>query len=194
MRMGIKNKFRFNSPVILGFVLISFLSLLLGIATNGYTNSLIFGVYRSSPADPLFYVRLVGHVFGHAGWEHFSGNMMLLLLIGPLLEEKYGSRNICIVILATAVITGLINIIFHPSVMLLGASGVVFALILLSSLTSVKDGKIPITFIIVAIIYIGGEISKGIFVKDDVSNLTHVAGGLIGGGFGLLLNRKKNTY
>lgn len=37
---------------------------------------------------------------------------MMLLVVGPLLEEKYGSANILFVILATALVTGVINFIF----------------------------------------------------------------------------------
>ena len=105
-------------------------------------------------ANPTTYIRFFGHVVGHAGWEHFMGNIMMILVVGPLLEEKYGSSNILFVILSTALVTGIVNFIFFPNVQLLGASGVVFAFILLSSLTSITEGKIPITFILVAIIYI----------------------------------------
>ena len=39
-------------------------------------------------ADPLTWLRLFTHVLGHASWEHYAGNMMLFLLIGPMLEER----------------------------------------------------------------------------------------------------------
>lgn len=78
----------FNSPVILGFTLLSFAALLLDKATGGMTNNLLFSVYHSSLLSPLTYVRFFGHVLGHAGWEHFIGNIMLLLVTGPLLEEN----------------------------------------------------------------------------------------------------------
>lgn len=154
-----------------------------------------FSVYRSSLLSPLTYVRLFGHVLGHAGWDHFIGNIMLILVVGPLLEEKYGSLNILFVMLATALVTGIIHFIFFPHVQLLGASGVVFALILLSSLTSVKEGKIPFTFILVALIYIGGQVYDGIFIRDNVSNLTHIIGGLVGSGLGFVMHKNKmNKY
>lgn len=130
-------KVSFNSPVILTFSAICLVSLLLNYLTQGLSNRLVFSVYRSSFADPLTYLRFFGHVVGHANWEHLMGNMMLILIVGPLLEEKYGSQDILLVILTTALVTGLTNFIFFPHVQLLGASGVVFAFILLSSLTSV---------------------------------------------------------
>ena len=71
-------KLQYNSPVILTFFFLSLSSLVLGRLTGGWTTAHLFSVYRSSPADPLFYVRLLGHVLGHAGVEHFLGNMLLL--------------------------------------------------------------------------------------------------------------------
>lgn len=190
-----KLKISFNSPVIICFTGVCLLALLLDFLTGGFTNKLIFSVYSSSLLNPLTYVRLIGHVFGHAGWEHFIGNIMLILVVGPLLEEKYGSIDIAAVILITAVVTGLVNFIFFPNVQLLGASGVVFALILLSSITSFRDKEVPITFILVACIYIGQEIYKGIFIQDNVANLTHIIGGFVGALLGFLMNihRIKNT-
>ena len=77
--------------------------------------------------------------------------------------------------------------------MLLGASGVVFAFILLASITSIKDGAIPLTFILVAAIYIGQQIYEGVAVQDNVSNLTHIIGGLTGSALGYVMNKNKMT-
>lgn len=188
---GKKLKVSFNSPVILCFAILCLLTLILNMLTNGLTNRVFFSVYCSPMTDPLTYVRFVGHIFGHADWEHFIGNITLLLVVGPMLEEKYGSLSIFIVILITAVVTGVVNFVFFPNVQLLGASGVVFAFILLSSMTSIREGSIPLTFILVAVIYIGGQIYDGIFVNDNVSNLTHIIGGLVGSCFGFVMSKNK---
>lgn len=190
-----KFKISFNSPVILGFALICLAALILGTMTRGRTNVMLFSVYRSSLLNPLTYIRFIGHIFGHAGWDHFLGNVMLILVVGPLLEEKYGSANMLFVILTTALVTGIVNFTLFPHVRLLGASGVVFALILLSSFTSMKEGSIPLTFILVALLYIGQQVYEGIFVNNNVSNLTHILGGLVGAGLGYALNKNKwNNY
>ena len=181
---------KFNSPVVLRFVFICIGAFLLNLLTGGYANQLLFTVYRDSFANPFYYVRFLGHVFGHASWEHLSGNMMYILLLGPMLEEKYGSRNMTVIIVLTAITTGVVNVIFF-SHGLLGASGVVFAFIILSSITSVKDGGIPLSFILVAVIYIGGQIVDGLMVSDNVSNLTHTIGGIVGACCGMALNRKQ---
>lgn len=186
-----KLQLSFNSPVILGFTIACFVVLILDKVTGTVSTNMLFSVYRSSLLSPLTYVRFFGHVLGHAGWEHFIGNIMLILVVGPLLEEKYGSANILFVILITALVTGIINFAFFPHIQLLGASGVVFALILLSSFTSFKEGKIPLTFLLVAAIYIGEQVYDGIFIKDNVSNLTHIAGGVVGSGLGFVMNKNK---
>jgi len=119
-------KVSFNSPVILGFAVICLIALILGLITGGRTNTMLFSVYRSSMLNPLTYIRFVGHIFGHAGWEHFMGNIMLILVVGPLLEEKYGSSNLLFVILATALVTGIANFALFPRRCLCADSSVFF--------------------------------------------------------------------
>lgn len=146
--------------------------------------------YHSSLTSPMTYVRLFTHVLGHSGWEHFIGNMAYILLLGPMLEEKYGSGKILQIIVITAVVTGVINYVFFWNVALCGASGVCFAFILLSSFTSFREGEIPLTVILVAAIYLGQQIYEGIAIKDDISNMAHVFGGIVGGITGFSLNKK----
>lgn len=186
-----KLKVSFNSPVVLTFSIICLAALLLNFLTKGWANRTLFSVYRSSFLNPLTYFRVFGHVFGHADWEHFLGNITLILVVGPLLEEKYGSWNMGAIMLSTALVTGLVHILFFPNIMLLGASGIVFAFILLSSITSIKDGSIPMTFILVAVIYIGEQVFQGLFVKSNISNLTHIIGGILGATFGYIMNKNK---
>lgn len=183
----------FNSPVILSFVGVCLLALILDKITGGISTLKLFSVYRSSLLNPLTYVRLIGHIFGHAGWSHFINNIMMILILGPMLEEKYGSKDILLVILITAVVTGAFHMIFSPFTRLLGASGVVFAFILLSSLTSFDDGGIPVTFILVAVIYIGEQIYQLIVITSNVSNITHIIGGAVGATFGFVSNKLMHT-
>ena len=182
-----------NSPVILSFVGVCLLALILDKITGGISTLKLFSVYRSSLLNPLTYVRLIGHIFGHAGWSHFINNIMMILILGPMLEEKYGSKDILLVILITAVVTGAFHMIFSPFSRLLGASGVVFAFILLSSLTSFDDGGIPVTFILVAVIYIGEQIYQLIAITSNVSNITHIIGGAVGATFGFVSNKLMHT-
>ena len=143
-------KISFNSPVILGFVGICFAVMLINMATDGKSNDLLFVTYHSSLRNPLTYIRFFTYIFGHDGWTHFIGNMGYILLLGPLLEEKYGSARILQIIAVTAVVTSLINYIFFWNVALCGASGICFAFILLSSFTSLNEREIPLTFLLVS--------------------------------------------
>ena len=183
-------KISYNAPVILNFVLLCFIVTILGEVTDNQITEKLFSVYRSSPKDPLTYVRLFGHVLGHGGMEHFVGNALSLLLLGPMLEEKYGSKTLTKVILFTALFTGIIHCVLWSNIMLCGASGVVFACIILSSFTAFRNGEIPMTFVLVAAIYIGQEVYSGVFVQDNISNLTHILGGLVGSVSGYMLNKR----
>lgn len=183
-------KITFNSPVVLSLLFICFIATLLGEITKGGSTKLLFMTYHSSLLNPMTYVRFITHIFGHSGWSHFIGNATYLLLLGPMLEEKHKSRTLIEIIGITAIATGLINYIFFPNVALCGASGVVFAFIVLASFTGFKEGEIPLTFILVATIYIGQQIFDGITLNDNVSNMAHIIGGLVGSGTGYILNKK----
>ncbi len=185
-----KLKIVLNSPVVITFAILSLIALILGFVTRGASTDLLFSTYRAPLTSPLTWIRFFTHVLGHSGWTHYLANMSYILLLGPILEEKYGSVKILGVISITAVVTALIHFIFFPKVALLGASGVVFAFILLTSFTGFRDGEIPLTFILVAVIFLGQQFFDGIFQKDNISQLSHIIGGVIGAGAGYMLNRK----
>ena len=181
---------QYNSPVILTFFLLSLGSLILGSVTQGVSTQMLFAVYHSSFTDPLTYVRMFTHVLGHSGYAHFMGNMMLLLVVGPPLEEKYGSKRLLGCIVLTALVSGLVQFFLFPGTALLGASGIVFMLIVLSSLAGMRNGAIPLTLILVVVLYLGGEVVDAVSVNDNVSQLTHIISGLCGAGFGFAMVKK----
>lgn len=190
IQMKKKLKISFNAPVVLSFACLCLIVLILSFITGGKSNEALFMTYHSSLKSPLTYVRFFTHVLGHSGWGHFIGNMSYILLLGPMLEEKHGSKQILKIMAITAIVTGLINYIFFWKVALCGASGIVFAFILLTSFTNFRDGEIPLTFILVAVIFIGQQIFEGITVQDNVSNLSHIVGGIVGAIIGYGLNKK----
>lgn len=185
-----KVKITINAPVTLGFGLICVIAFVVNSLTAGYSNQLLFMTYHTPLSNPMTIVRLFTHVFGHGSWEHLIGNMSYILLLGPLLEEKYGSKMVITVISMTAVVTGLVSYFLFPTTALLGASGVVFAFILLSSITSVKNGEIPLTFILVVIIFLGQQVYEGIFIADNVAQFAHIAGGIVGSVIGFMAAKK----
>ena len=186
-----KLKLSFNAPVTLTFVLLCFVAVGLSYLTRGWTEYRIFMTYRSSLADPLTYVRAFAHVLGHGDFGHLFSNISYLLLLGPVLEERYGSKKVIIIIIITALLTGIVNSVFFPNSALLGASGIVFAFIILTSFSVVKDGKIPVTFILVAVCFMGQQIYDGISNDDNISYISHILGGVIGLIAGFNFNSRK---
>ncbi len=181
-------KIKFNSPVILTFSLLSALVYFLNEATGG---SVIhsFMLRRVDFSEPATLFTLVSHTLGHASIEHLIGNLTFILLIGPIVEEKYGSKLTLIMIVVTALVTGLLNVLLFNTG-LMGASGIVFMLIILVSFTNSRNGEIPVTFILVALLFIGKEVLAALH-HDQVSQFAHIIGGVCGGVFGYLGSRKK---
>ena len=179
----------YNAPVILSFALISLLVLGLAHLTNERSNWLLFSVYRTPFSDPLMYVRLFGHALGHANLAHYLGNFMLILLLGPMLEEKYGGKWIIIMMLVTALITGVLHVLVSENAKL-GASGIVFMLILLSSFANMQRGRVPLTLVLVVAIFIGREVVSAVTqYNSNIAYLTHIVGGLCGAVFGFIFNK-----
>lgn len=174
----------YNSPVILTFTLLA-LGVMAGSAlTDGAVVRTLFTVRPPMEfAAPLAWFRLVSHILGHQDWPHLAGNFTFILLLGPVLEERYGSVNLLEMILLTAAVTGLLSITLF-STGLLGASGIVFMLILLASFTNAGQGEVPLTFVLIAVLFLGREVVE-IFRADSISQLAHIVGGLCGGLFGL---------
>lgn len=186
-----KFKLSYNSPVILTFAGVCLITLILDRITRGFTNRALFICYgHANLLDPLTYVRAFSYVFGHASFSHFAGNMTMLLLVGPIVEERYGSWNLIIMMAVTALAGGVLNMLFF-STGILGASGIVFMLIILSAFTNMRKGEIPLTLILIAAIYLGQEIYAGIAVEDNVSHFGHICGGVSGLCFGAWFYKKK---
>jgi len=181
-------RIHYNAPVILSFALLSLLVLGLAHLTNDRSNWLLFSVYRAPLTDPLMYLRFFGHALGHADMSHYLGNFMLILLIGPMLEEKYGGKWLVIMMLVTALVTGVLHVAVSSNVKL-GASGIVFMLILLSSFANMQRGRIPLTLILVIAIFIGREVVSAATLDNNIAYLTHIVGGLCGAAFGFIANK-----
>lgn len=176
----------YNAPVVLSFFFLSLIVLFLNWLTKGKSNKLLFSNYRSSLFNLLTYPRMFTHILGHSNWQHFRNNFLTILIIGPMIEEKYGSLNLLIMILITAGVTGILNMIIGKY-RILGASGIVFMLIILSSFVNFQEGTIPVTLILVCIFYIIDEVMAGLFKKDNVSHFGHLLGAICGCVYGFYI-------
>jgi len=183
----VKLRITYNAPVILTFALAAVAVFVLTSVVGEPAQKWFVAYPKLGPAQT--YVGLFSHILGHANWQHLMANFMLILLIGPILEERHGSLGLLVMILVTALVTGLANIAIGGHIVL-GASGVAFMMILLASMANVRGGEIPLSFLAVAVIYMGGEIVHS-FSNDQVSHMAHLVGGAVGGVFGFLAARTK---
>lgn len=182
-----KLRITYNAPVVLTFAVLALIVTFLPVETRVH-------YFAAHPKfyDWTSYLGLFTHPLGHGSWEHYIGNFMLILLLGPILEERHGSMKLLIMMLITALVTGLANAALS-SQPLLGASGIVFMMILLASTANIKQGEIPLTFIAVALIYLGGEIYRAFTNDDNVSRMAHLIGGAAGAIFGFIGARAKGA-
>ncbi len=194
-RASMQLQIKYNSPVILTFTFLSIASYLINSIHTGFQSTdggLLMPLFSLSSqfnhSSIPSYISLLFYTAGHANFEHLIGNLSFILLIGPLIEERYGAKKLTIMIATTALVTALINITLFNST-LLGASGIVFMLIILTSFTNVKEGQIPLTFILVAVLFIGTEILQS-FGNDSVSQFSHILGGLCGSLFALYFAKR----
>lgn len=176
-------KFEYNSPVILTYAFICVAVFIADFVTGGRLCKDWFTTYPDAGLGFKQAARAVLYIFGHASLSHLTGNMTLFLLVGPIVEEKYGSDKLVAMIFSTGIITAVINgLFFHAG--MIGASGIVFMLIILCSFAGGSEGRIPITLVLVFVIYVGGEVASGIFSSDNISHFGHIAGGVCGLGWG----------
>jgi len=182
----VKLRITYNAPVVLTFAIAA---VAVFIVTQAVPMTGEWFVSYPHLNGAQSYVGLFSHILGHGSWEHLISNFMLILLIGPILEERHGSRGLLLMILGTALVTGLANLALGSN-MVLGASGVAFMMILLASMANVRSGEIPLSFIAVALIYMGGEVMRS-FNNDKVSHMAHLVGGAVGAAFGFLGARRR---
>jgi membrane associated rhomboid family serine protease len=178
-------RLRYNAPVTLSFALLAAVVLAIDQLTGGTLTKNYFSIGPSLDwGNILQWPRLVLFVVGHANWNHLISNFAFILLLGPILEEKYGSGRLFFMMFVTALVTGLLNVLFLPTG-LLGASGIVFMMIILVSFTNIQRGDIPLTFIFVIILYLAREVVNSLH-QDNISQFAHILGGIIGSVFGFI--------
>jgi len=183
-------KISYNAPTTLSFALLAALVLAL-------SSTLLPGLTQawfSSPApfrasQIQDWIKLFTPPLGHANLDHFLSNFSFILLLGPILEATYGSLLLLGMMLATALVTSLLNILIFPNTVLLGASGIVFMMILLASITNFEKGQIPLTFVLVLVLFLGKEVWNGLAHRDQISQFAHIIGGIVGSFFGFLRPR-----
>jgi len=183
-------RIKYNAPTVLTYALLSALvmAITLYLLPSLREWFMVPGRGHFLPLNVQCWLSLFTHVIGHSGWPHLVSNFAIILLVGPMLEENYGSLALLVMIIITALVTGILNVLFFP-LSLFGASGVVFMMILLASFTNFSHGEIPLTFILVLTLYIGNQLLQS-FDKSNISYFAHIAGGFCGSLFGFFISPK----
>ncbi len=167
----------FNAPFTLWFSFIASAFLLLQVFLNAQFSFIVLdGQFNFT--EWTDYVSLVGYIFGHANWAHYLGNFSIILLVGPVLEKQLGAKTLAIYVLITTLVTAIFHILFWDHG-LIGASGITFMMIVLVSLVGRKGNEIPLTFILIFLLFVGKEFLSA-FQDDKVSQFAHIAGGAMG--------------
>lgn len=195
-----KKKFKlniaFDAPVTLTFTLVCIILFILNtLAFKGDLTAKLFasptvvtGEHGFLPGSLLSYFRLFFYVFGITNFSTLITQLLFVLLMGPAMEERYGSIVIGIMIGVSTLFSGVLNACFCNQ-SLIGTLPVVFMLIFLNSFMSFSKKKIPLSFLAVFVLFILREI----FEKNPngiVGIIICIAGGLCGSLFAFLTSPK----
>ena len=183
---------RYNAPVVISFAIISAVVLLInqyllqGLVAAWFSVSANF-----NPNSVRCWITLASHVIGNTGWNQFLSNFAFILLLGPILEESYSSWSLVVMIILTALVTAVLNILVFKTV-LMGGGGVVFMMILLASFANFTKGELPLSFILVLLIYLGREFLYA-FDTGNINEFAHIAGGFCGSLFGFFKPGRRSS-
>jgi len=146
-----------------------------------------FGLPGSLPAvlNPVGWIYLFTWPFIHADTTHLVSNMMLFLLLAPVLEHRYGAFKFLLCILFSSAAIGFAHILTN-SATLIGASGIVFMCITMSTFLGGKN-RIALHTIIVSCLFAYQELHAAFTTDNNISYLAHLGGGVLGILLGWLL-------
>lgn len=110
----------------------------------------------------------------HGNMQHFTGNIMIFLMLSPAVEKFYGKLNYIAAFLFTAIVDYLFQTYVAHAVAI-GLSGFVFALFMLNSFITDKRSGVSICGIVLLVIYGFQELS-GMANNDNISHSGHLLG------------------
>lgn len=176
----------FNAPLTLGFAFVC-----IGIYMAAFT---AFIPVEMLVLKPVFdfrswqsWLSLLSYATAHADTAHLLGNLSFILLLGPMLEQKYGDRSLAVMMLITTLLTALVNLFIFKQA-LIGSSGLVFMMVMLTSFANMKRNTIPLTFLLVGFLFLGKEVLES-YKDDNIAQFAHITGGICGSVFGFYYSR-----
>ncbi len=195
-KFSLNIKLSYDAPVTLTFVIATLLLFVINsFLCKGKLTTLILSAPTSSVGElpfevssPLSYLRLFFYVFGASSGNMMITNLIFILLLGPAMEERYGSVVIGIMIIVSAVFAGVLNACFCQK-MLQGPISIVFMMVFLNAFMSFSKKKVPLCFVIILILFVCREIFEQ-NANGIIGLISSLAGGLCGSLFAFLASPK----
>ena len=198
-KFNLSLKVSYDAPVTLSFVIICAIIFLLKVLLVRSGKSAGFekifasptsqgGVLPFIPSAPISYVRLLLYIFGsEAGCaaELFT-NLILIMLLGPSMEERYCSVILGIMVFVSALFSGVLNACFLET-SLVGCVPLVSMMIFLNAFMSFSKKKFPLSFAAVMVLFVLVQFFSGAGILRII---VCIAGGLCGSLFAFLTSPK----
>ena len=198
-KFNLNIKVAYDAPVTLTFVIVSAIIFLLNMLLAKSGKAAGFEKIFASPTNqagalpfiinaPLSYLRLLFYIFGASvgGASLLFTNLILIMLLGPAMEERYGSVIIGIMIFVSALFAGVLNACFCET-SLVGAGPLVSMMIFLNAFMSFSKKKFPLSFAAVMVLFVLLQIFSG---AGAVQIIICISGGLCGSLFAFLTSPK----
>lgn len=195
----------YDFPVTVTFALVAALVFLLDVfAFKGKLCNTVFICHGSKQAAVPFNFKSAGDfaglflfVFGNLSWEMFFANIVMILLLGQILEERYGSVMLALMMFISTFVAGVLTACMS-TVPLCGAGTMVFMMSVLVSLTELTKKRIPVSCLLVFVFFLAFEIYRNVngasgadVLQKTVGVIIEIIGGICGSIFGFLVSPKK---
>lgn len=127
----------------------------------------------------------ITYMFAHANFSHLFFNMFAIFMFGHAVEDRLGSVGFVAYYLITGSLAGVFSLVlywlFNINVLLIGASGAIYALLFAYAVFYPTRklyifGLIPINPPMLILIYTAIDLFSQIFTASNVAHLTHLSG------------------
>lgn len=136
--------------------------------------------------------RLVTSMFLHADITHLALNMYALLIFGPIVEQRIGTKRFLLFYFIAGIFAGVVTTLFYP--LALGASGAIMGILgltimLFPNMRVLLFFMIPMSMRTAGFVFVALEVVQ-MFTPSPVANAAHLAGLAAGLFYGWWLVKK----
>ncbi len=189
--MAKKLQLVFNSPVIVISALLSIVVLILHnsvvpnlIEIACSSNTAPLTEHAFNPINPLHYIRLFTLIFGHYTMQSLCLNLVIILLLGPRVEERFGSVLVMVMFAITSFVTGILSALFLQNP-ICGLDGIAMLLVILTLFECANLKEISFNYLILLVLLFVNSIVLSV-QQNYYGILLHYLGSLCAGSFGFL--------